>query len=124
MRQWEAGSAAIGVQWAALGGILCTSLTPVLPVTADLAFQISSVPCCKSTCPSALSGLADDRFRRYAERCPERFSPGAFDYVGASHQLFHVAILLAATAHYCCIAESFRYWHGEMGGQCTGPFAG
>ncbi|KAL8287316.1 hypothetical protein RQP46_003768 [Phenoliferia psychrophenolica] len=53
----------------------------------------------------------------YAERFPERLSPGSYDYVGASHQLFHVSILYAATAHYCCIAESFRFWHGEMGGQ-------
>ncbi|KAL8280407.1 hypothetical protein RQP46_007055 [Phenoliferia psychrophenolica] len=84
----QAGSDAVGVNWAALGGILYI-------IGAFL----------------------------YAERCPECLWPGVFDYVGASHQLFHVAIVLGATAHYCSIAEAFRFWHGEMGGQCIGPFA-
>ncbi|GAA6032795.1 hypothetical protein JCM8097_000792 [Rhodosporidiobolus ruineniae] len=54
----------------------------------------------------------------YAERCPERFAPGKFDLFGSSHQIFHVLILLAAWAHWCAIAEGFRYWHGERQGVC------
>ncbi|KAM0756385.1 HlyIII-domain-containing protein [Meredithblackwellia eburnea MCA 4105] len=85
---WEAASDAVGLPYAALGGLLYI-----------------------------MGALL------YAERCPERFSPGSFDLVGASHQLFHVFILFAATAHYCAIAESFRFWHGEMKGICHGPYA-
>ncbi|GAA5887595.1 hypothetical protein JCM6882_001465 [Rhodosporidiobolus microsporus] len=54
----------------------------------------------------------------YAERCPERFHPGRFDFFLSSHQLFHVLILAAAWAHWCAITEGFRYWHGERGGAC------
>ncbi|GAA5913536.1 hypothetical protein JCM8208_000704 [Rhodotorula glutinis] len=54
----------------------------------------------------------------YAERCPERLSPGRFDLVGGSHQIFHVLILLAALSHWTAIAEAHRFWHGEMRGQC------
>ncbi|KAK4055237.1 hypothetical protein OIV83_000517 [Microbotryomycetes sp. JL201] len=54
----------------------------------------------------------------YAERVPERFAPGRFDIVGASHQIFHVLILLAAWSHWCAIAEGYRYWHEERAGVC------
>ncbi|GAA5850188.1 hypothetical protein JCM8547_001036 [Rhodosporidiobolus lusitaniae] len=54
----------------------------------------------------------------YAERYPERFRPGRFCFFGSSHQIFHVLILLAAVAHWCGIAEAFRYWHGERQGVC------
>ncbi|GAA5994985.1 hemolysin III family protein [Rhodotorula paludigena] len=54
----------------------------------------------------------------YAERVPERFSPGSFDLLLSSHQIFHVLILLAAWAHWSAITEGFRYWHGERGGTC------
>ncbi|GAA6025475.1 hypothetical protein JCM10207_000783 [Rhodosporidiobolus poonsookiae] len=54
----------------------------------------------------------------YAERCPERFHPGRYDFFGSSHQIFHVLILLAAWAHWCAITEGFRYWHGERNGVC------
>ncbi|GAA5908320.1 hemolysin III family protein [Sporobolomyces salmoneus] len=54
----------------------------------------------------------------YAERTPERFAPGRFDFFGSSHQIFHVLILLAAWSHWTGILEGFRYHHGERGGVC------
>lgn len=36
----------------------------------------------------------------YATRIPERFLPGFFDYVGSSHQWFHVLVVLAVLIHY------------------------
>eukprot|EP00386_Alphamonas_edax_P012149 GDKI01038077.1.p1 GENE.GDKI01038077.1~~GDKI01038077.1.p1 ORF type:complete len:397 (+),score=90.57 GDKI01038077.1:50-1192(+) len=36
----------------------------------------------------------------YAFRIPERYFPGRFDLVGASHQIMHVFIVAAAFAHY------------------------
>lgn len=47
----------------------------------------------------------------YMARVPERFSPGTFDYFGASHQIFHILILLAAFSHYICIRRSYTFWH-------------
>ncbi|CAE7174753.1 unnamed protein product, partial [Rhizoctonia solani] len=35
-----------------------------------------------------------------ASRLPERWYPGRFDYFGASHQIFHVCVVLAALSHY------------------------
>ncbi|KAJ9478191.1 ADIPOR-like receptor IZH2 [Pseudozyma hubeiensis] len=57
----------------------------------------------------------------YAARIPERFAPGRFDMVGASHQIFHVLILAAAVAHYVSIRRAYAFWHtveataGEVG---------
>lgn len=45
----------------------------------------------------------------YALRIPERFAPGTFDYVGASHQIFHVCILLAAFSHYISLRKAFDF---------------
>ncbi|XP_023348067.1 progestin and adipoQ receptor family member 3 [Eurytemora carolleeae] len=45
----------------------------------------------------AISGLA---FLFYIGKIPERFGPGKFDYLGSSHQWWHVLIFL-------CLA----YWH-------------
>lgn len=47
----------------------------------------------------------------YMARIPERLSPGTFDYFGASHQLFHVLILIAAFCHYVCIRRAHIFWH-------------
>lgn len=54
----------------------------------------------------------------YAERCPERFMPGHFDIYGNSHQIFHVACLLAALAHYVALCRAFTFRHLEAGGSC------
>jgi len=54
----------------------------------------------------------------YANRIPERFAPGAFDHFFASHQIFHVHVVLAALAHYACVLTAFDHWHARMG-QCT-----
>lgn len=47
----------------------------------------------------------------YLARFPERLWPGRFDYIGASHQLFHVAILLAAAAHWVALRRGYTFWH-------------
>ena len=67
----------------------------------------------------------------YATRIPERWKPGAFDLMFHSHQLFHIAVIVAAlvrpllmhsqhihTAAWCydntrlkCIAGSFPQKH-------------
>ncbi|KAL6306369.1 HlyIII-domain-containing protein [Sparassis latifolia] len=53
----------------------------------------------------------------YANRIPERFSPGTFDHFFASHQIFHFHVVLAALSHYACILTGFHHWHSRIG-QC------
>ncbi|OCH86811.1 HlyIII-domain-containing protein [Obba rivulosa] len=51
----------------------------------------------------------------YAMRIPERLYPGKFDYFFASHQVFHVHVVLAALAHYACVLTAFDHWHSRVG---------
>ncbi|KAF9494994.1 HlyIII-domain-containing protein [Pleurotus eryngii] len=50
----------------------------------------------------------------YANRIPERLSPGKFDYFFASHQIFHCFVVLAALAHYLCVLTAFDHWHSQQ----------
>lgn len=50
----------------------------------------------------------------YANRIPEKLYPGKFDYFFASHQIFHVCVVLAALAHYVCILTALNYWHSGL----------
>ncbi|KLO13316.1 HlyIII-domain-containing protein [Schizopora paradoxa] len=54
----------------------------------------------------------------YANRIPERFSPGTFDYFFASHQIFHVCVVLAALAHYASVLTVIDHWHARHSGTC------
>jgi Haemolysin-III related len=44
-----------------------------------------------------------------ANRIPERFAPGRFDYFFASHQVFHFCVVFAALAHYYSALKSFEF---------------
>ncbi|KAH7886942.1 hemolysin-III related-domain-containing protein [Phlebopus sp. FC_14] len=50
----------------------------------------------------------------YAYRIPERIAPGTFDYLLASHQIFHVCVVLAALAHWFCVLTAFDHWHSGL----------
>lgn len=58
----------------------------------------------------------------YAFRIPERFAPGRFDFFGASHQVFHVFILLAAFSHYVCLRRAYSFWHATTADGGAEPF--
>lgn len=47
----------------------------------------------------------------YVAHIPERFAPGTFDYIGASHQLFHTCVLIAAMLHLAALRHSYIFWH-------------
>ncbi|PBK80226.1 HlyIII-domain-containing protein [Armillaria gallica] len=49
-----------------------------------------------------------------ANRIPERFSPGMFDYFFSSHQIFHVCVVIAALAHFASISTALDFWHTEQ----------
>lgn len=52
----------------------------------------------------------------YAFRFPERLAPGRFDLIGHSHQLWHVAIVLAILFHYRAI---LRFHESRFEYSCT-----
>jgi adiponectin receptor len=43
----------------------------------------------------------------YASQVPERWFPGFFDYLGASHNLWHFAVLGGICFHYVAMQEFF-----------------
>ncbi|KAF2792000.1 adiponectin receptor protein 1 [Melanomma pulvis-pyrius CBS 109.77] len=43
----------------------------------------------------------------YASKVPERFFPGTFDYVGCSHNIWHVAVLGGILFHYKAMQDMF-----------------
>ncbi|KAF4636085.1 hypothetical protein G7Y89_g2002 [Cudoniella acicularis] len=43
----------------------------------------------------------------YASKVPERWFPGAFDYIGGSHNLWHIAVLSGILFHYVAMQEFF-----------------
>jgi len=43
----------------------------------------------------------------YASKVPERWFPGMFDYVGGSHNLWHIAVLGGILFHYSAMQEFF-----------------
>jgi adiponectin receptor len=45
----------------------------------------------------------------FALRAPECFAPGRFDYFFASHQLFHVCVIVAAGFHYQAVANLYAW---------------
>jgi adiponectin receptor len=51
----------------------------------------------------------------YAARVPERWKPGAFDVAFHSHQLFHVAVVIAAMLHYKA-SRLLMHWRDTTGG--------
>ncbi|KAI9658808.1 MAG: hypothetical protein M1831_003834 [Alyxoria varia] len=53
----------------------------------------------------------------YAGKVPERFYPGAFDYVGGSHNIWHFAVLGGILFHYSAMQKFFAKAFGES--TCT-----
>lgn len=44
----------------------------------------------------------------YVLRIPERCKPGAFDICGASHQIFHFAVVIGCSLHFLSSYNLFR----------------
>ncbi|KAK6538749.1 hypothetical protein TWF694_010322 [Orbilia ellipsospora] len=54
----------------------------------------------------------------YAARVPERWKPGKFDIIGASHQIFHILVLVGAGCHLKSMVLAFDNAHSEGGVKC------
>ncbi|KAJ2956473.1 hypothetical protein NQZ79_g7652 [Umbelopsis isabellina] len=47
----------------------------------------------------------------YGNRIPERWYPGKFNIWFASHQIFHVFVVIAAVTHYIGVSRAVAFWH-------------
>ena len=59
-------------------------------------------PIAKSLCVYVVGAVI------YATHIPERWFPGAFDYVGGSHNIWHIAVLGGILFHYTAMIEFFN----------------
>ncbi|CEG81133.1 hypothetical protein RMATCC62417_15367 [Rhizopus microsporus] len=50
----------------------------------------------------------------YGARFPERVKPGMFNYFGASHQIFHICVVIALLAHYFGVLSAMAFWHDPI----------
>ncbi|KAL1643465.1 inc metabolism membrane protein [Diplodia intermedia] len=57
----------------------------------------------------------------YAAKIPERWCPGMFDYVGGSHNIWHVAVLGGILFHYMAMQEFFAqaFLRAQTQPQCS-----
>ncbi|KAI5863798.1 mPR-like GPCR protein [Durotheca rogersii] len=53
----------------------------------------------------------------YATRFPESLRPGTFDIYGASHQIFHVLVVIATVVHLAGVLDALDYNHHHR--QCS-----
>ncbi|KAI1311604.1 hypothetical protein EDD11_003344 [Mortierella claussenii] len=58
----------------------------------------------------------------YGSRTPERFFPGKLDYVGASHQIFHICVLLGVLSHFLGVTKAMAFWH-DANHSCAIPIS-
>ena len=49
----------------------------------------------------------------YTAFIPERWSPGKFDIIGHSHQIWHVCVLAAASFHFWGLYRMYLWWHNN-----------
>ena len=50
----------------------------------------------------------------YILRLPEKKFPGKFDYIGASHQLFHIFVFFGALFHFLGSIDAYNYRFGKL----------
>ena len=54
----------------------------------------------------------------YASKIPERWFPGVFDYIGGSHNMWHVAVLGGILFHYSAMQDFFSNAFTRAEGGC------
>ncbi|KAG0205913.1 hypothetical protein BGX28_002555 [Mortierella sp. GBA30] len=47
----------------------------------------------------------------YGSRVPECFFPGKFDNFAASHQIFHICVLIGCAVHFLGVTKAMAFWH-------------
>ncbi|KAG0299793.1 hypothetical protein BGZ98_009756, partial [Dissophora globulifera] len=54
----------------------------------------------------------------YGSRTPEVFFPGKFDNFAASHQLFHICVVIGCAVHFAGVIKAMEFWH-ENNADCS-----
>jgi adiponectin receptor len=95
--------------WARVAFYVALSATGMLPIlqlsitrSPEAAFQFYT-PLAKSLSVYFVGALV------YASKVPERWRPGMFDYVGGSHNLWHIAVLGGILFHYNAMQSFFAH---------------
>jgi adiponectin receptor len=95
--------------WVRVAFYVALSATGFLPILQlsltrgpDAAFEFYT-PIAKSLSVYFFGALV------YASKVPERWCPGMFDYVGGSHNLWHIAVLGGILFHYTAMQDFFSH---------------
>ncbi|GJJ73392.1 adiponectin receptor [Entomortierella parvispora] len=56
----------------------------------------------------------------YGSRVPECWFPGKFDNFAASHQIFHICVLIGCAVHFLGVTKAMAFWH-NIDHSCTIP---
>lgn len=95
--------------WARVAFYVALSATGFLPIlqlsltrSPEAALEFYT-PIVKSLFVYTLGALV------YASKVPERWCPGMFDYVGGSHNLWHIAVLGGIFFHYTAMQDFFSH---------------
>jgi adiponectin receptor len=97
------------MQWLRVGFYVALSATgflPILQLSLTRSFEdviAFYAPITKSLFVYLLGACV------YASQVPERWCPGMFDYVGGSHNLWHVAVLGGILFHYTAMQDFFSH---------------
>jgi adiponectin receptor len=54
----------------------------------------------------------------YASKFPERWWPGRFDFIGSSHNLWHLGVLFAMWGGFSAMQEGFQNVYLRVQGEC------
>ncbi|KAK4097910.1 HlyIII-domain-containing protein [Parathielavia hyrcaniae] len=109
MLPWQPWFNAPDMAWARVAFFVALSMTgflPVLQLSATRGLETTFefyTPIAKSLLVYFFGALV------YASKVPERWCPGMFDYVGGSHNLWHIAVLGGILFHYTAMQEFFSH---------------
>ncbi|KAG0048050.1 hypothetical protein BGZ83_006938 [Gryganskiella cystojenkinii] len=56
----------------------------------------------------------------YGSRVPECWFPGKFDHFAASHQIFHICVLIGCAVHFLGVTKAMTFWH-DIDHNCSIP---
>ncbi|KAF2156863.1 HlyIII-domain-containing protein [Myriangium duriaei CBS 260.36] len=107
------------MQWLRVGFYVALAATGALPVTQLVMYRGASwaiyfyAPITRSIAVY-LTGAC-----LYALKLPERWCPGAFDYFGGSHNIWHIAVLGGILFHYDAMKSFFADALGRRQGGCS-----
>ena len=102
-----------------LGGSVAFGLIP----SFHWALTVHCTHECRATFGTAMVkmfGFYSLGFAAFLYRVPERFAPGAFDLVGASHQWWHVAVWAAGSAWFDGMLRYYE-WRALTYADVTSP---